>query len=161
VLSVGIVSCLVAIAATIGYIVGTPDVWDPLGEYPVQTVESRLDGVEGPAVVAGGELTVKGVKCADEAVKVEGAVAWSTVDPPGTLIELPSRGIARRDVGCTSFTFRNKMPAGVLDRVRELAASGQTISVWRISGEDVPSDDEGRKGSPRLWTTDNFKIVVR
>lgn len=158
VLIVAVAVCLIAAAAIIGYLVAKPSTWDPLGEYPIQNVESRIDGQTGPAIKVGDVLLVSGVKCSTIPVQVRGTIGWISVDPPGTNIALPS-GLTRRPEGCTAFAYKNVIPPEVVDRVHQLATNGIFESTWRITGSDTPIDAHGLEGSIRVWTTTNFKIV--
>lgn len=57
-----------------------------------------------------------------------------------------------------SFRFRNVVPNEVRDRIRSLAAGGQTTTVWQVTGAEVPIDDNGKTGETESWRTENFAI---
>jgi hypothetical protein len=130
----------------------TPDVWDPLGDYPVQTVADsdhslRVDGL----------ITVDAVKCADEQVHVRGVLSWQAMDPPGSVIETGS-GTSVRAEGCETFTFQNPIPREVRDVIEAQHANGIAAPVWRITGTETPFDAD-RTGVARTWVTENFVVV--
>ena len=160
---VGVVALALVAGLAGGYGLWTalrPDRYDPLGEYPIQTVESRVEGVAGPAVGVGEDLVVSGTKCndADHPVTVRGNVEWVLTVPPGTTVSLP-RGAGVRAPGCQVFTFSNPMPLEVVERSFELFQSTDQNPVWRISGIETPYN-HAQTGAPRVFTSENFTVVV-
>lgn len=134
--------------------------FDPLGDFPVQRVNSQVAGVAGPAVSATESLSVTGTKCSRQDVTVSGHHSWTSIDPPGTIVETGRTSGVRRTKGCTSQTFANPIPAEVTERVRELAAQGVTRSVWELTGEECPQAPAGLTPVCRSWQSQNFTIVV-
>lgn len=119
-----------------------PPPWDPIGEFPVQTVLQVTDEF----------VEIEGTKCYDEAVQVVGAMSWRSVDPLGTTVEV-GNGSVRREVGCLTQTFENSIPPEVR------AAVDRGVTGWVINGSETPVDDiQGRNGVPRGWTTERFDL---
>jgi len=151
---------LFAIAGAILYSEArTPEQWDPLGDYEVQVVTSRVDGVPGPAVHLGGLVEVIGVKCNDEPtpVQVEGVVSWQAMDPPGAAIETGA-GTADRPPGCTSQRYANPIPVEVRVAIRAQHAQGVDRPVWRIRGVETPVRGH-EEGATARWVTENFTVI--
>lgn len=158
-------SCLAVGLVGVGaglYNLVAPAPWDPLGEFPIQRVESTVTGVKGPAAYTNSTVNVVGVKCnnMDSSVTVSSHNSWFSVDPPGTAVEAGS-GVTKRLPGCTTLNFQNAIPTEVKARTDALAFSGRCTSVWAITGEETPiKDATGAHGVPRVWTTVNFTLVT-
>lgn len=135
--------------------------WDPLGNYPVQTLLTA-DGttpIGEPTYYLDDDITVRGVKCVDSdaPVQVSGVMSWTSIEPPGSIIEV-GRGVATRDPGCTQATYSNPIPPAVMGRIAALVADGVEQSTWRISGVETPQRD-GETGEQRAWSTPTFTII--
>lgn len=158
ILGVALGVCIVALIILIGALLEHAD-YAPLGDYPVQRVESKLPGYNTPAVkLSSGEVVVTGTKCAEEQTKIEGRTTWTEVVPGGAVFPMP-RGTAVRSAGCTTQTFHNPLPAEVVERVKFSAAKGRTETVWQLSGVETPIAPEGGKGVRAAWQSQNFTIV--
>ena len=142
------------------------DAWDPLSEYPEQTVvaddtylwedASAADGtIEVPAVPLG-PVTVIGTKCADENVTISGDVAWLPTEPPGTPLG-QAHGSITRGPGCLTRTFVNEPPDDVIAWAQKQLDAGIT-PVMRIAGTDTPTRN-GTAGEPRGWSTEPFAFT--
>lgn len=137
--------------------------WDPLGEYPVQTL-LNADGTSPigvPTYYLDDEITVQGKKCnaAASPVRISGTMSWISDQPPGTIITLGnSAGV--RQPGCSQMTYSNPIPKPVLERVMQLTKQGQTQSVWHMAGVETPEREEGL-GERRSWVTPSFIVVHR
>jgi len=134
--------------------------WDPLGEYPIQRVDSKIPGYDTPsAFLSSGEIIVTGTKCANQATQVTGRVSWVEVAPGGMIVALPV-GSTNRTKGCTTQTFRNDFPADVVARVERLASRGVFMSVWQVTGYETPiRADHPSDGVKHPWQSQNFTIV--
>lgn len=118
----------------------------PLGNYPVpQAVLSRVPGVEGPAVLHGQPVRVRGLKCNDSAepVAVTGATYAVREDPRQTVLLMQGAGV--REPGCHAFSYANLLPPEV--------GPGR----WRLEGfeEVVQGSDRQRKA----WYSEWFEVV--
>lgn len=138
--------------------VRSPHAWNPLGDYPDQTVSSRVTGVKGPAVRLEDDVVVVGTKCASASVRVRGSAFWQSTTPPGILVAAGS-GVAARPKGCATQTFFNPIPDGV----RNAVLRDEPVLHWVITGTETPVRDSGngrsREGVPRAWTTEEFEII--
>ena len=151
----------------LGYAVVFQDApWDPLSEYPEQSViaddtylwedASAAGGtIEVPAVPLG-PVTVIGTKCADENVTISGDVAWLPTEPPGTPLG-QAHGSLTRGPGCLTRTFVNEPPDDVLAWAQKQLDAGIT-PVLRIAGTDTPTRN-GTSGEPRAWSTEPFAFT--
>jgi hypothetical protein len=154
-------ACLLVLAAAVVYAeVRDHPVWSPLGNYPTQTVTSRLPGIEGPAVHIGELVRVVAEKCntTDAAVDVVGHMFWQAMDPPGSVIETGA-GAGVREVGCVTQEFANPIPAAVQSVISAQHAAGIAQPRWRIRGDETPVRDDGDDGRPARWVTENFTVV--
>lgn len=131
--------------------------------YPIQEVESRVPGVDGPAIRIpsdGGQFdnVVKAEKCSDfdEEVLVSTRVSWDTVDPRGTLIE-DWNGIQAIQPGCADYDYTNQVPSLVVDRTLQLIKDFPTLDCvrWTIVGVDTPLNP---RQAPERWLTESFCI---
>lgn len=136
-----------AVAAVVGvtflYLTHTKP-WNPLGDYPVQTV------VE----VTAADVVIEGIKCNDSSatVNIAGTFNWVRIRPPG-FGTTPIESTGARVPGCTSTRYVNSIP----EEVHLLNVPGRDI--WFITGTDWPIDPEtGERGTPRSWQTENFEI---
>jgi hypothetical protein len=157
-LSVSLVLCLLAVVVlTFALLHG--EQYDPLGEYPVQRVDSTIAGRNRPsALTSQGEVKITGTKCANDETQVRGETTWLEIEPGGIAVNLGmTTGVRQR--GCTTQSFRNDIPDKVLDRVAKLAARGVNESTWQLTGTETPIDDDGRRGLPRTWQSQNFVLV--
>ena len=138
--------------------------FDPLGVGQLQLVQNKVAGVDQPAVYAesGDDVVVIGSKCntSGSTIRVHGHSSWVAVEPPGTVVD-NSESTGDRLPGCTTRTYRNPIPPGVLARVRQLASHGISRSVWHIAGTETPEDPQtGRRGVQRTWETGNLVIIA-
>lgn len=157
-----------ALALAFGILVGIyvvqafqPEPFDPLGEYPIQQVANTVPGVSGPAVLLGQDLSVSGTKCNDtnKQVAVRGQYEWVLTVPPGTTVPHPP-GTGIRLPGCTAFVFSNPMPDRVIARSQSLYEQTGKNPVWRISGFEIPYDEEHGAGVKQTFVSENFTVVV-
>lgn len=153
-------TALLTLAVAVAVSLRSPHAWDPLGEYPDQTVVSRVDGIDGPAARLTDGVTVVGTKCANTAIRVRGSVFWQSTTPPGILVAAGS-GVATRQKGCVTETFLNPIPGAVRAAVNRPT---DPVRRWVITGTETPVRDAGdngrsREGIPRAWTTAEFEIV--
>lgn len=137
--------------------------WDPLGHYPIQTVEhidtvlwstgSSSDTPIEVAAVPLGPIRVAGTKCANEEVTVHGTVFWQPVDPGG--VGFPGgEGASLRQEGCQTFIYVNTPPPEVVAWAEGIIDSGGT-PIMRLTGTETPTRD-GTEGEPRTWVTEPF-----
>lgn len=143
------------------YVALRPAPYDPLGDYPVQVVNSTVDGVAGPAVLVGHPVSITGIKCNDTArtVTLRGHYEWRSVSPAGTTVSTPFAN-GSLPPGCTTRTFENPMPPSVVARSREVFARTGVQMVWQITGINIPYTVDGQAGEPRLYQSANFTVVV-
>lgn len=137
----------------------TPEVWDPLGDYPLQHVLSDVPGIPGPAARLDGTVDVEAVKCgADEGVtNVSTELVWKSVDPPGAA--WPRGGsVAERAPGCEAQVFSNQVPPEVRELVLAQIDAGYRRPTWIITGTETPVRG-AETGVPRRWRTENFVLV--
>lgn len=138
-----------------------PGIWDPLGEYPPQTVTSRVAGVPGPAATLDDTVDVEAVKCGPDSggpVTVRTTLVWRSIDPRGAAW---SRGESQteREPGCAALSFHNAIPPQVVELVEAQHEAGFDRPVWEITGSETPIDDDGTEGAPRRWVTERFTLV--
>jgi len=137
------------------------DTYDPLGEYPVQivTAEEILDNGT-KAVFLEGDIEVEGTKCNDSSkdVQVVGFITWHAVDPPGTIVDT---GVGRNEMepGCTTTVFQNQIPVEVRIAIQAQHDNGIHEPVWHIQGTEWPLDEDGERGEPRRYETENFIVL--
>lgn len=136
-----------------------PPPFDPLGEFPVQIVQNRVPGVDGPAVVLGTGVRVRSTKCADSEVTVSGEWFWVSAEPRGSTVPAGSTPAFTRPAGCVTTEYSNPMPDEVVQRTEELLSEGVAPS-WYITGTETPLDDDGREGVAQVWQTENFVVVA-
>ena len=142
------------IVAWVALHISEPDVWDPLGEYPIQRADAVITVVDGVQPIA---RTV-GVKCADETVDVLGSMAWQSLNPRGSnvVVIAPGAGAkATREQGCAEQAFANPVPDEVVRLTRTV---GGGVMTWQLAGLETPFDG-ARQGTPRAWAT--TPIVIR
>lgn len=134
-------------------------VFSPLDNSRVQKINSVVAGTTGPAVLLGKDVSVTGTKCntTDRPVAVQGVTTWVTVTPAGTALEA-GRGTGERPPGCTTKTFDNAMPVGVVARTKELHDAGVKHVIWQVTGLETPVSKQ--RASSARWTTEPFEIVV-
>lgn len=121
-----------------------------MGEYPVpQTVTTRVGGIDGPAVRAGGAIEVSGTKCiaSPEPVETTGESWWVRQDVAGSDEHIIPHisGSRVRQPGCKTQTFVNPLPPGV------------TEGRWRLEGTEWATR-EGRRDE-RAWYTETFEVI--
>ena len=135
---------LLGSAFVVWYTLADEEPWNPLGEYPVQIVE----------VVSSTRIEVRGTKCNDtsEPVTVYGELSWRRAEPPGFSTDIRS-GSTERIPGCTTQVFLNDIPEEVL-------ALNRPGDLWAINGTEWPIDENGERGIPRTWTTENFELLA-
>lgn len=151
--------CVLALIVSIVALVQSNSEYAPLGEYPVQRVDSRLPGYDTPAtLLSSGEVIITGTKCADEETRINGRTTWTEVEPGGAVVPMPA-GTAVRSKGCTTRTFHNAFPLEVIQRVQFSASRGRTKTVWQLTGVETPIAPDGRRGQRVSWQSQNFTIV--
>jgi hypothetical protein len=153
----------VVLAATIMFAeLRTDERWAPLGNYPDQTVTSRVATLEGaPAVQLGGQtVDVTGEKCADVEVDVISTVSWKPVDPLGGGIVVQVEHAGRREAGCVVAQFQNEIPPMVRAAARRQHDRGVEAPLWIIRGVEIPVSDDRGRGTPAVWQTEPFAILA-
>ena len=142
-ISTAVAAVALAALVVVGYAYLTVDeLWNPLGEYPVQEVTEITDAA----------VFTHGIKCndSDEPVNVAGSFGWQRLSPSGFAITLgEGRGV--RIPGCEEFSFTNDIP----DEVREADAPG---TLWAVVGTETPIAADGTEGVPRRWATVAFEL---
>lgn len=121
--------------------------WEPIGNFPDQTVASVTEDV----------ITVVGVKCYNESLTIRGQWGWASIEPPGIAIPVGKNTNFRDlgdadDDGCIITTFENPVPDEVLEHPE--------VIIWIISGTEIPvSDADGRirNGLSNSWKTNPFQ----
>lgn len=150
-------------------------IWDPLGNYPIQEViaprddivpspggENFEEGVSLPVLYWDEEIEVHATKCVkpeEGIIQIEGDFAWTSDEPPGRNIEAGG-GVGPRGPGCVNYNYRNPLPDEVMAELLKLKEQGLEYSDWHIGGVETPIDKEsGREGAPRSWITITFRIM--
>lgn len=142
------------------------DQWTPLGPFPTQTVKGtttypiKTDTaiVEYPAVsVNDDSVRVTGTKCYQERVQVQGAVSWSSVEPPGLNLNV-GEGTNEFEKGCVETSYVNLIPPTVKTWANQRFAEGAEFVLIRISGRQTAFDDQ-RESVPLTWRTETFAIL--
>ena len=153
---------LIAIVSIFIYWRSMGEGYNPLGVYPIQTVEVGAEVTEGqPTLVAGQQINVFATKCnvsdppTDVRVRIEWS--WTTVDPTG-YTSPPYHTTATLVPGCTAESYSRRMPEEVTKHVESLDEEGVSSSIWVVSGTETPIDKNGNDGEPRDWITQNFVI---
>ena len=161
---------LVLIGLLVGLYFTAPrtEQFSPLGEgnYSLQHVESRVDGVTGPAITyADAAVTITGALCseADEPVPVLTTLGWQayqddgTTEITGTFITVGVDIQQTRLPGCEDKTCINPLPPEVVEADTALRAEGVEPR-WRVVGFEVPEVD-GRFGTRRAFKSTAFQVV--
>jgi hypothetical protein len=140
----------------------TDERWAPLGNYPEQTVTSRVAELEGaPAVHLGGQtVDTTGEKCADADVDVLATVSWKPVDPLAGSIVVQVEHAGHRDEGCVVNQWQNEIPPQVRAAARRQHERGVEAPLWVIRGVEIPVSDAHGRGIPAVWQTEPFAILA-
>lgn len=164
------ITIAVAIFATV--MIVSVNVWDPLGQYPLQVVsgESPLatttpmpsqPGSEAVTIRSNGPgLAVAAIKCVkpgEGEVTVEGEAFWVSDEPRGSTIAV-GKSVAQRGPSCITYDYSNPIPEVVHRRLKELHEQGVDESRWHLAGEETPVTDEGERGVLRSWHTTTFIV---
>jgi len=161
-----LVALLVGVSASsITFYILKPDTWAPLGEYPIQRVDSRIPGINVPAVYSDDFVMITGTKCndTDKVVNVRGTLSWSLKEPGKTNLVgpddsvAPQDGVAPRDPGCTTTEFPNPIPQAVVAITKQLGGK----ATWALVGIETPIRPGKPDGVPVTWVSQNFLVVVR
>lgn len=171
---------VVVISAMLLAIVGTyyfvrDDKWDPLGEYPIQSIQSR-DSVSIPATInktaavptaavpifyLNDTVTSNAIKCVkagQDKVTVRGTLSWVSDEPKGSIIKV-SEGVTQRGPSCVSYTYTNDIPPSVVSEIGRLSREqGVNHSTWHIAGIETPVKSDGTEGVPRAWLSTSFEV---
>ncbi len=144
--------------------------WDPLGVYPEQIIASPQP------ISVGGIVEVVGVKCVRRSerrpVRVAGELGWQLVDPRdgtygvalGQSFRYPAGTRPRAPAplpaadGCTTYVFKNPMPAEVAKISRQLLTTNPEI-VWRLVGRETPIRKDGTRGEIREFVSGPIRVV--
>jgi hypothetical protein len=143
------VVCALALIAVVVW--PGPDEYNPLGDYPEQSVDPAVVSLSAPNPT----VVVTGTKCANEATRTVGQYSFQSVDPPGTIVLAGLGGPTDRAEGCVTQTFRNPLPDLVVQRVMR---EGAAIT-WRLVGQETPIAPDGTEGQTRYWASEQFKVV--
>jgi hypothetical protein len=142
----------------------TEELYRPLGEYSVQTIESgslEHPGHTGLRVIDPSEpIRVSATKCVngEDDISVSGVVSWQPVEPNGPVIEAGT-GTRVQAPGCTEYIFENVIPPEVLLAFRVQYLDGISYPIWRITGVETPTNVEtGEIGVSKTWVTSNFIV---
>ena len=167
---------MVVIIATIGGVViyQRSTQWDPLGDYPIQTITLKyqlpaaqsLTGAHNstatePVLYLDQKATSTAQKCVKLGkgiVTVRGELSWVSDEPPGKII-LISKGGGSRGPGCRSYTFQNSFPEAVRSYIDELTKQGVKQSRWHIFITETPIKPDGTTGVPRTAVSTTFLVV--
>jgi len=144
-------SVVALLASVLLNVFGRPDPYEPLGEYPEQTVTSRVPGIEGPAAYRGETVVIVGTKCvaAPEPVAVAAVSFWRLMGPVGPAVQVPYRSsITVRSPGCVTTEFRNALGPEV------------TPGLWRLEGWDTVESGDGRRQTV-AWNSQTFRVAER
>lgn len=133
-------------------------------DYPIQKVQSTVEGIEGPAVRLSSDslkntsISVLAEKCneSSDIIVVETRVSWDTLDPRGTVIE-DWNGVQEVASGCETYTYSNPIPRLVRERTLQLIDDFSTLECiqWRLIGLDAPVNPEF---TPERWATEAFCV---
>lgn len=124
----------------------------PFGEFPVQTVHNRIEGLDGPATRVGQAIVVTGTKCYSRSTRVIIAYSWRLVAPVVDVIGV-TEGAGTRIGGCLEQTFHHEWPQEAIDITNQLLDEGHQV-IWSIVGvETSPS------GASQSWETQQFVVI--
>jgi hypothetical protein len=178
---IGVAMLLMAFAAGARWLDATR--WDPLGEYPVQTVFTgpslpaalppvgSQSGSGLPTFRLDENISVFGTKCVKSAedtgtmdgiVTVTGDMSWVSNSPSGTIIPV-AKGGGERGPGCVASTFSNPIPDKVREHILRLAEEGVYTTDWHLTGTETPvrgTGDSEEPGVSRTWISTNFRVIV-
>jgi hypothetical protein len=118
-----------------------------LGPYGVAQIESTVAGVNGPAVIQGGTLSLGIERCvnSDDVIQVEVTVGFRNETPGGTPATVPylTRAIQPRFPGCNFSLIPMPLPSTV------------GPGTWRVEGisRAVASSEV------RYWASEPFTVV--
>lgn len=142
-----------------------PDIWDPLGEYPPQTISTAdtdpLDGLPVAYLDEPSVITSEGTKCndSDEPVDVAAQSAWTSIEPRGYSVP-NSTGNTTRQPGCIPELYSNEinpeLKAKTLE-ILELEPHRDRV-VWSLGGQEQPTRPDGTTGARRTWQTDALSL---
>lgn len=172
--------CIILVAAVLlsfgaGKLWYSSNLWNPLGEYPLQTIQAtqydtteiKTDLPESfsraklPVIYWNQTVKSAGIKCVqpgEGVVKVSELLEWVIDEPPGSSFTA-GKFSGARGPGCITYEFDNPIPPEVRERLEALKAKGQKASVWHLSGQEVPERATGEKGEERNWITTSFVIL--
>jgi hypothetical protein len=150
-----VVALVVALMTRTTTTTRTTPKYDPLGDFPTQTVTSDQP------IPVGHDVGINATQCVNAAhvVKLTGDTRWVTVDPAGSSFT-GNHGQGERSPGCHLLHFENPMPVAVIVRVNQLAAQGIHITTWVIEGTATPIAPNGERPVTRAYRTDNFRIAA-
>ena len=123
--------------------------YDPLGEFPEQEVLNDDHRVPTDSFVI-----IEGTQCndSDETVTLSGEISWRSVDPPGIAFVVLA-GVTELPPGCRTETFHNPVPEEVAELVED-------VPMWKVDGTAWPIDDEGNRGAPRDFQSEEFEVYL-
>jgi hypothetical protein len=140
----GFVSLVAAYLAVVVFPNGDDDV---LGTYGLASIESTVAGINGPAVIQGGTISLGIERCvhSDDVIQVEVTVAFRNETPHGTPEVVPylTRAIQPRFPGCNFSLIPMPLPSTV------------GPGTWRVEGisRAVASSEV------RYWASEPFTVV--
>ena len=153
--------------------------WDPLGDYPLQIVNSNTqlddEGIDDNNTLNittefywDQNINSTGIKCVKdeilEPVDITGTLTWVSNKPPGRIIDV-GKGSNTRGPGCIQYQFSNPIPDVIREEMEEMKAEGLQESVWHLTGTEVPfrkfEDGDIEEGESRTWLTTNFTVIHR
>lgn len=131
-------------------------VYNPLGDYPTQTITSPQ-----PIPLAVGQVGVDAIKCnnTQHEVPVYGKTIWVLVTNPA-VSALGAEGQGTRMPGCVHPHFDNPFPLAVIAEANRQAAQGTHITTWVIRGIETPVAPRGERSVAKAYRTDNFRILA-
>lgn len=126
--------------------------YHPLGDYPVPQeivpLPGQYVGENGPRVVQGGTIRVKGTKCNsfDYPVPVSGFTSLVRLAPTRALTSY-AVGSGYRQPGCVTAIYENKLPVTL------------EPGVWQLSGEEC-TREANRPERCKVWYTSTFEVIL-
>jgi len=153
-----VVGVAIAVAIAFTALDSSDEAWEPLGPFPVQTVQDSDLVVD----VSAGQIKIEATKCREgtDGIQVEGDLAWRRVSPPGFTSELVLFAPSVQSNGCTVETFENSIPNVVHV---DVCATGP--SDWQVTGTETPIGDlvgdtvRAREGLSLGWETEVFTLT--
>ncbi len=140
--------------ATITLIAIAPVIFQPLGEFPVQTIVAPRDSTGIPMVHLSDKfIAVKGTKCSNLTypIVVTGSKEFRREEGETTTIIPISSGGGLQQPGCLTRTFDNAIP------------DSMTPGLWKLKGVETASGNilflKGVVTQSKSWETEYFRVL--